>query len=165
MNKEEYEKDLKARQEAHLKSLETKEDWKPCLHDQCPNCLGTGRSKFGLCTHAISCDCSKCKITNQSSTKLNYPYGVRCLTVNPPIYEKYNINPDVSGTNEPYVIYSTGNLSFGPNIKGSLDVKGSTTRKANVSSSGLTLSNGTSAYCLSVTDEGQLDISKVGSST
>lgn len=155
MTQEEYEKDLKARQEAHLKSLENKPDWKPCLHDQCPNCLGTGRSKFGLCTHMVSCDCPKCSLKSQASTKLNYPPGVRCLTVNPPIYEKYNINPDFSGTNRHLYNASSGSAAMGttcPETK--LEVK-------SAYNSGLTLTNGSNAYCISVNDSGQLGMFKI----
>ena len=60
MNKEEYEKDLKERQEAHLKELDEYVNWQPCLHDNCQNCLGTGISRTGACVHAISCPCPKC---------------------------------------------------------------------------------------------------------
>lgn len=168
MNKEEYEKDLKARQEVHLKSLETKEDWKPCLHDQCPNCLGTGKSKFGLCIHSISCDCPKCTILGQANTKLNYPYGVRCLTVNPPIYEKYNINPDHSGTGNPIVLRRDCTTAQPPAFTLTREsVSGSTAKltDSKAVSNGLTFTNGSHAYCISVIDEGQLDISKVGSCT
>jgi len=33
-----------------------------CLHDQCPECLGTGtkQSTHQICVHMISCPCSKC---------------------------------------------------------------------------------------------------------
>ena len=33
-----------------------------CLHDNCPQCDGTGSKKNGLgsCVHMISCKCSKC---------------------------------------------------------------------------------------------------------
>ena len=34
--------------------------WQPCLHDQCPECLGTGVRRFGgTCVHGISCPCPK----------------------------------------------------------------------------------------------------------
>jgi hypothetical protein len=33
-----------------------------CLHEQCPECRGTGikKSGLGMCIHAISCPCRKC---------------------------------------------------------------------------------------------------------
>lgn len=36
-----------------------------CLHDQCPNCGGTGVRKdgLGLCFHGIACPCPKCNFT------------------------------------------------------------------------------------------------------
>lgn len=36
-----------------------------CLHDQCPNCGGTGVRKDGLgfCLHGIACPCPKCNFT------------------------------------------------------------------------------------------------------
>jgi len=34
-----------------------------CLHDNCPNCRGTGRGALGNCIHAISCPCYKCSPT------------------------------------------------------------------------------------------------------
>ena len=33
-----------------------------CMHDNCPNCHGTGINKLGgMCVHGISCPCSKCR--------------------------------------------------------------------------------------------------------
>ena len=63
MNRELYEKNLAERQEAHLKGVRGLEDtnWQPCLHDGCPDCVGTGVKRFGgSCVHAISCPCPKC---------------------------------------------------------------------------------------------------------
>lgn len=32
-----------------------------CLHDNCPECNGTGKKKNGEdCIHSISCPCGKC---------------------------------------------------------------------------------------------------------
>lgn len=62
--KEQYEKDLKKRQADHINRINELniQDWKPCIHDQCPDCLGTGIKVFGgLCVHSISCDCPKCR--------------------------------------------------------------------------------------------------------
>jgi hypothetical protein len=59
-----YERDLRERQRKHLESLEAnKPPFRPCLHDQCPRCHGTGRSAHGPCIHGIACNCSKCGIT------------------------------------------------------------------------------------------------------
>lgn len=63
MNKREYEENLKQRQEKHLQNIGKREDdyWQPCLHEHCPECIGTGIRKDGkLCIHSISCSCPKC---------------------------------------------------------------------------------------------------------
>lgn len=63
MNKEQYEQDLKRRQEEHLKKVNNRFNinWKPCAHDQCQSCHGTGIKVDGSsCIHYISCDCPKC---------------------------------------------------------------------------------------------------------
>ena len=60
INREHYERDLADRQRIHLEQI-TNRDWQPCMHDTCPNCLGTGISKFGgMCVHGISWPCPKC---------------------------------------------------------------------------------------------------------
>ena len=62
INREDYERDLKRRQEEHLKSVQDSQfgEWQPCMHDQCPECLGTGiRKSGGSCIHGISCPCPK----------------------------------------------------------------------------------------------------------
>ena len=65
MNKNEYEEDLTRRQTKHLKNAghqDKEEDWIPCLHDKCSECVGTGIKKDGTpCIHFISCPCSKCR--------------------------------------------------------------------------------------------------------
>ena len=67
IDREEYYKDLKKRQEEHLRGINGSKygsnwsNWQPCLHDQCPDCLGTGIKHDGsLCIHMISCPCPKC---------------------------------------------------------------------------------------------------------
>ena len=63
MTREEYELDLKRRQEEHLASVRRNREsrWQPCMHDSCPECLGTGvRRDGGVCIHGISCPCPKC---------------------------------------------------------------------------------------------------------
>ncbi len=67
MNKKQYEKDLKQKQEEHLKQIKpfipppSSDNWRPCLHDSCPECVGTGIKKNGsICVHNISCPCPKC---------------------------------------------------------------------------------------------------------
>ena len=62
-NRKQYEEDLEKRQKEHLKSVVDSQDanWQPCLHDGCPECLGTGVKKDGSpCIHFISCPCPKC---------------------------------------------------------------------------------------------------------
>lgn len=68
MDKEAYEKDLKSRQKEHLDNVLRLNQgntfihpWKPCLHDQCYACHGTGITATGQhCIHMLSCDCPKC---------------------------------------------------------------------------------------------------------
>ena len=63
MNRKEYEEDLKRKQEEHLKSIHNQQEsyWRPCLHDSCPECVGTGIKRDGsTCVHMISCPCPKC---------------------------------------------------------------------------------------------------------
>lgn len=37
------------------------ENSKPCLHDSCAECIGTGIKNDGaMCIHYISCPCKKC---------------------------------------------------------------------------------------------------------
>lgn len=61
-NREAYERELKERQRKHLESLQQANDaqWKPCMHDQCQQCHGTGISARGVCVHSVACDCPKC---------------------------------------------------------------------------------------------------------
>jgi hypothetical protein len=64
-DKEAYERDLRERQRRHLESLQQGgRPWKPCAHDQCTHCYGTGVTAFGPCVHAIYCDCPKCSATS-----------------------------------------------------------------------------------------------------
>lgn len=63
LNRGQYEEDLKRRQKEHLDSIQQQDDanWRPCLHDSCPECLGTGLKRDGsMCVHNISCPCPKC---------------------------------------------------------------------------------------------------------
>jgi acetone carboxylase gamma subunit len=66
MDKKEYEADLHRRQEQHLRDVYRNmgvgdEGWIPCMHDQCPECLGTGVKHDGTpCVHSISCPCPRC---------------------------------------------------------------------------------------------------------
>lgn len=71
MDKEQYEKDLQERQRRHLENVGQQNSsfpfqpaWKPCLHDQCQSCHGTGVTITGAsCVHGISCDCPKCAVS------------------------------------------------------------------------------------------------------
>jgi hypothetical protein len=58
--REEYEKDLFEKQKKHLENVKNRR-WKPCRHDGCPECHGTGIKKDGTqCVHMLYCDCPKC---------------------------------------------------------------------------------------------------------
>lgn len=59
-NRDEYERDLRRRQKEHLDSF-NRDHWRPCLHDSCSECVGTGRKRDGtMCVHMLSCPCPKC---------------------------------------------------------------------------------------------------------
>lgn len=61
--KNDYEENLRRRQEEHLRNVYNTDDrnWRPCMHDSCPDCLGTGVKHDGsACIHYISCPCPKC---------------------------------------------------------------------------------------------------------
>lgn len=62
MNQEDYESELKKRQEEHLQNVQGNNlFWQPCLHDHCSQCLGTGVKLDGSpCIHHIACSCPKC---------------------------------------------------------------------------------------------------------
>ncbi len=64
INREQYEKDLAERQRRHLEDIKRKSDsnWRPCMHDSCTKCHGTGIDSIGFpCVHMISCPCPKCR--------------------------------------------------------------------------------------------------------
>ncbi len=63
MDREQYEKDLAERQRKHLEGILGRqgENWRPCLHDACTECHGTGIKAYGgHCVHMISCSCPRC---------------------------------------------------------------------------------------------------------
>ena len=72
MNRKQYEEDLQRRQKEHLDNIQRNNpmgsnfgdgfgNWRPCLHDGCPECIGTGVKFDGsMCIHNISCPCPKC---------------------------------------------------------------------------------------------------------
>lgn len=61
LDREEYERDLAERKKRHLDAIENRHPWRPCLHDGCPECVGTGRRRDGsMCIHMISCPCPRC---------------------------------------------------------------------------------------------------------
>lgn len=67
IDRDKYEKELDEKQKRHLsvaKSIarnSTYGNWKPCMHDQCTLCFGTGRkADNSFCIHYIACSCPKC---------------------------------------------------------------------------------------------------------
>lgn len=63
MDRQKYEEDLRRRQEEHLKIVQGRNNsnWRPCMHDNCSMCHGTGIKIDGsFCVHMISCPCPKC---------------------------------------------------------------------------------------------------------
>ncbi len=70
MDREQYEKDLAERQKRHLEKVSSqwqkniagyKPKWRPCAHNQCTSCHGTGTKSNGQrCIHMISCLCPRC---------------------------------------------------------------------------------------------------------
>lgn len=55
--------DLRERQRRHLEEVNRRFDNRghSCLHDGCPECIGTGIRRNGsMCVHSISCPCPKC---------------------------------------------------------------------------------------------------------
>ncbi len=61
IDRKQYEEDLQRRQKDHLDNIYGNQNWRPCLHDSCPDCLGTGVKRIGgMCVHGISCPCPKC---------------------------------------------------------------------------------------------------------
>lgn len=62
VDRDDYEKDLRRRQEEHLRKVRSDKDiyWEPCVHDGCIECHGTGIKLNGSpCIHSISCNCPK----------------------------------------------------------------------------------------------------------
>lgn len=60
-NRDAYERDLAERQRRHLEAIGAAQPWSPCMHDSCPECVGTGvRANGGACVHMISCPCPRC---------------------------------------------------------------------------------------------------------
>jgi hypothetical protein len=67
-SEEGYYKDLKERQQEHLKGINNifnrGKVFISCMHESCPSCVGTGIKKDGsYCVHMISCPCPKCSIS------------------------------------------------------------------------------------------------------
>jgi hypothetical protein len=71
ISRERYEKELADRQRDHLQNVykngyverlqPSTKAWKPCLHNDCNECHGTGVKIDGTaCIHMISCNCPKC---------------------------------------------------------------------------------------------------------
>lgn len=68
---QQYERELAERQKNHLENISKittpnypKPNWRPCMHDQCTSCHGTGVTFTGnQCIHNLSCPCPKCTPT------------------------------------------------------------------------------------------------------
>jgi len=66
LDEDEYYRQLRERQKQHLENVERslnthKTPFRPCMHDQCTQCQGTGKKLDGsMCIHMISCPCPKC---------------------------------------------------------------------------------------------------------
>jgi hypothetical protein len=67
-DREQYERDLAERQRQHLEQVSGGYSrWRPCMHDACAECVGTGINRFGgACVHGISCPCPKCNTFSMS---------------------------------------------------------------------------------------------------
>lgn len=66
IDRQQYEDDLKRRQKEHLDRINNQfnNNWRPCMHDQCTQCHGTGIKWDGsACIHHINCLCPKCSPT------------------------------------------------------------------------------------------------------
>lgn len=64
--KQRYERELAERQRQHLENVlgNSSRNWRPCMHDQCTECHGTGiKANGSTCIHGISCPCPKCTPT------------------------------------------------------------------------------------------------------
>lgn len=62
-DREIHERELAERQRRHLENVFRQNDnsWRPCMHDQCTQCHGTGVKYDGSpCIHYLSCPCPKC---------------------------------------------------------------------------------------------------------
>lgn len=62
-DQEEFERELRRKQKQHLERVKSRSrmPWRPCLHDLCPSCFGTGIKVDGSrCVHMLSCPCPKC---------------------------------------------------------------------------------------------------------
>lgn len=62
-SRRQYEADLARRQREHLDAIgaDSNANWSPCMHDACPECVGTGVKRDGSsCIHFISCPCPRC---------------------------------------------------------------------------------------------------------
>ena len=57
-----YDEHIKQKQKEHLNDIQNNPTaWRPCMHEQCPDCVGTGIKKDGsVCIHGIACPCPKC---------------------------------------------------------------------------------------------------------
>lgn len=56
-------REVDERKRRHLEAVRERMEaaWRPCMHDSCPSCYGTGVRHDGSgCVHMISCPCPRC---------------------------------------------------------------------------------------------------------
>lgn len=85
IDREQYYRELEERQRKHLESLRKhfgdqgaephQPAWRPCLHEACQRCHGTGHSIHGMCVHALSCPCPKCSTYSMVSMPIGISAG------------------------------------------------------------------------------------------
>lgn len=85
MTYKEYQKDLIKRQKEHLKNVQKLQsrNWRPCMHDSCPSCIGTGiRADGSACIHMIACSCPKCNPSYSTGNPISFPYQIDLMVTN-----------------------------------------------------------------------------------
>lgn len=71
MDQDDYYRDLQKRQSDHLRKVGCGKPWRPCAHEQCQSCHGTGVRIDGRARiHILYCDCPRCSPYSVSSTDI-----------------------------------------------------------------------------------------------